>query len=60
MLFWQFHKSLLKSIDIGPKVSPEMRSEIISKARSVYPDVVIRDAVPDGNEYKINYIEIGE
>ena len=59
MLFWQFHKSLLKTIDIGPKVSSVMRSEIISKARRVYPDVTIRDAVPDCNKYKINYIEIG-
>lgn len=58
LYFWQFHKSLLKTVDIGPNMSPEMRAKTIAETRKLYPHVIIRDAVPDNKEYKINYIEI--
>ena len=59
LCFWQFHKSLLETVDIGPKVPREMRNQTVEIIRRLYPNTLIRDAVPDDNEYKINYIEIG-
>ncbi len=56
--FWRFDRRILKSVDIGPRVSASDKKEILDVISGLYPRVEVRDVVPDSRLFKTNYKEI--
>lgn len=56
--FWRFDRRILKSVDIGPRVSASDKKEILNIISTNYQGVAVREVVPDSRMFKINYKRI--
>ena len=56
--FWRFDRRILKSVDIGPRVSASDKKEILNIVAELYPKVEVREVVPDSRLFKIDYTRI--
>lgn len=56
--FWRFDCRILKSVDIGPRVSASDKKEILNIVAALYPKVEVREVVPDSRLFKIDYTRI--
>jgi len=53
--FWRFDRRILKSVDIGPRVSASDKKEILDVISKLYPRVEVKEVVPDSRLFKTNY-----
>lgn len=56
--FWRFDRRILKSVDIGPRVSASDKKEILNIISKLYQRVEVREVMPDSRLFKINYKRI--
>ena len=53
--FWRFDRRILKSVDIGPRVSASDKKEILDVISKLYPRVEVKEVMPDSRLFKTNY-----
>ena len=56
--FWRFDRRILKSVDIGPRVSASDKKEILNIISNLYQRVEVREVMPDSHLFKLNYKRI--
>ncbi len=56
--FWRFDRRILKTVDIGPRVSVSDKKELLNIILTHYQGVEVREVVPDNRMFKINYNRI--
>ena len=56
--FWRFDRRILKSVDIGPRVSASDKKETLDIISKLYQRVEVREVMPDSRLFKINYKRI--
>ncbi|MDO5319753.1 MAG: DUF2971 domain-containing protein [bacterium] len=55
MRFWEFHKLLLRTIDLGPYMCAEEQGAIIRLARESYPHAEVRKVVLSERDFDFSY-----
>ena len=56
--FLRFDRRILKSVDIGPRVSASDKKELLNIISEFYPKAEVSEVLPDSRLFKINYKRI--
>ena len=56
--FWCFDRRILKTVDIGPRISGSEKRELLDVISKYYPWVEVREATPDDHFFRVNYNRI--